>query len=189
MSQPAQSAPKLVYNSQHIAKGIENIARGIVQRHPDPDGLAIIGIHTGGDTLLRRIIAQVEQIVGRGIGIDTGLVDISFYRDDWSRLGQVPTVRATTIPFEMDDRKVLLVDDVVFTGRTIRAAMEAIFSLGRPALVELAVLVDRGHRELPIQPDYVGLRLPTQRQQSINVFLHHDHHSDYAILEDGKYVV
>jgi len=185
----SRQAPKICYNAGHIAKGIDAIARSVVAKRPDPDGLAIIGIHTGGDILLRRIIQAISRCIGRLPVVDVGLLDISFYRDDWSRLRQAPTVRATIIPFDIDERHILLVDDVIFTGRTIRAGLEAIFSLGRPASVDLAVLVDRGHRELPIQPNYVGLTLPTQLQQSVNVFLHEDPQADYALLEDAKYSV
>ena len=187
MNTPAQNAPKVVYNSQHIAKGLTNIASGILENHHLWDELAFIGIHTGGDLLLRKIIAELVRLSGRDKRVDIGLLDISFYRDDWSRLQQVPSVQDTVVPFVVDDRPIILVDDVVFTGRTVRSAMEGIFSLGRPKSIELAVLVDRGHREMPIQPDYVGLTLPTTLDQSVNVFVHEQAGLDHAILEDHKY--
>ncbi len=124
---------------------------------------------------------------GNGFELDKGLVDISFYRDDWTRLSQVPQVRSTVIPFDVQDRTLVLVDDVIFTGRTARAAMDAIFSLGRPARLELAALVDRGHREFPIWPDYVGVHLDTHRHESVNVYLFDDPEQDYATVESHKY--
>lgn len=189
MSTPARNTPKVVYNSQHIAKGLTKIASGILQKHPTWNDLAFIGIHTGGDLLLRRIIAELIRLSGRDKRVDIGLLDIGFYRDDWSRLQQVPSVQDTVVPFVIDDRPVILVDDVVFTGRTVRSALEGIFSLGRPKSVELAVLIDRGHREMPIQPDYTGLSLPTTLDQSVNVFIHEQSDMDHAILEDHKYKI
>ncbi|MCB2185173.1 MAG: bifunctional pyr operon transcriptional regulator/uracil phosphoribosyltransferase PyrR [Deltaproteobacteria bacterium] len=189
MSQAAmQAPPRLVYNSQKISEGIRRLAQGIHTSHPDPSSLALVGIHTGGDLLLRRLEKELARISGQDrLTLDKGFVDIAFYRDDWSRLTQVPALQATVIPFDVEDRTLILIDDVMFTGRTVRAALEAIFSQGRPAKVELAVLVDRGHRELPIQPDYWGLMLPTQRHQSINVYLYEDEKLDRALLEDEKY--
>lgn len=189
MSAFSATTPKVVYNSQHIAKGLSHIASGILSNHPAWEELAFIGIHTGGDLLLRRIIAELIRLSGRDKRVDMGLLDISFYRDDWSRLSQVPSVQETVVPFVVDDRPIILVDDVIFTGRTVRSAMEGIFSLGRPKSVELAVLVDRGHREMPIQPDYPGLILPTTLDQSVNVFIHEQADLDHAILEDHKYKV
>jgi len=182
------STPRIVYNSQQIARGIQRLARGILERHPQPEGLALVGVHSGGDLLVRRLEEALGELSGNpALSLDKGLVEISFYRDDWSRLRQVPTLHATNIPFALDDREVILIDDVIFTGRTIRAALEALFSLGRPRRVELAVLVDRGHREFPIQPDYLGFELPTQRHQSVNVYLFDDPSRDHATLEDHKY--
>lgn len=180
--------PQMVFDAAGIAQGIERLAGGILERHPDPRRLALLGVHSGGDLLVRR----VEEALGRCAGLadlklDKGLLDIAFYRDDWSRLSQTPTLRATVIPFAVDCREIVLIDDVVFTGRTVRASLDAIFSLGRPARVELAVLVDRGHREFPIAPDYVGLTLATERHQAVNVFLHEDPSRDIVLLEEHKY--
>ncbi|RJX33807.1 MAG: bifunctional pyr operon transcriptional regulator/uracil phosphoribosyltransferase PyrR [Desulfarculus sp.] len=186
----AETSPKinLVYDSQDIARGIDALAQGLLERHPAPNGLGLVGVHTGGDRLVRRVEQAMARRLGRpDLGLTKGLVDISFYRDDWSRLRQVPKLRATVIPWDVECREIVLVDDVIFTGRTVRSALEAIFSLGRPARVELAVLVDRGHRELPLQPDLVGLTLPTQRSESINVYLFDDPARDHALLEPGKY--
>lgn len=178
---------RLVFDSQDIAKGIQGIALGLLERHPDPRGLGLVGIHTGGDLLLRRIESAMSQVSGLELSLDKGLVDIAFYRDDWSRLSQVPKLNDTVINFSVEERRLVLIDDVIFTGRTVRAALEAVFSLGRPASVELAVLVDRGHRELPIQPDFIGQSLTTQRSESVNVFLFPEPDKDHVLLESGKY--
>ncbi|MBI5523651.1 MAG: bifunctional pyr operon transcriptional regulator/uracil phosphoribosyltransferase PyrR [Desulfarculus sp.] len=190
MYQPQAGPPRVAFDSQQISQGIEALARGILARHPDPRGLGLVGVHSGGDLLVRRVEAALARQGGQaGLTLDKGLVDMSFYRDDWSRLDQMPSLRNTDVPFPVEGRELVLVDDVIFTGRTVRASLDAIFSLGRPARVELAVLVDRGHREFPIEPDYVGLILPTQRHQSVNVFLHDDPAQDRVTLEDHKYQV
>lgn len=187
IAQPAP-APRLVFNSQQVARAIHRLAQGILERHPDPSALGLVGVHSGGDRLVRRVESALADLLGRpNLDLDKGLVDISFYRDDYSRLKQTPTVRNTDIPFDVEGRDLVLIDDVLFTGRTVRAALDAIFSQGRPARVELAVLVDRGHREFPIAPDYCGQVLPTQRHQSVNVYLFDDPALDHAILEDHKY--
>ena len=178
---------KVPVRAPDIARAIATLARGILERHPDPRALALVGVHSGGDTLVRRVEDEMAGRLGHPLELDKGLLEISFYRDDWSRLDQMPSPRATDIPFDVDGRDIILIDDVIFTGRTVRAALDALFSLGRPARVELAVLVDRGHREFPIEPDYVGVVMPTQRHQSVNVYLHDDPERDYATLEDHKY--
>lgn len=183
----ADSNLKVPLKAQDIAQAITNLARGILENHPDPRALALVGVHSGGDTLVRRVEAEMARRLGRDLDLDKGLLEISFYRDDWSRLDQMPAPRATDITFDVDGRNIILIDDVIFTGRTVRASLDALFSLGRPGRVELAVLVDRGHREFPIEPDYVGVVLPTQRHQSVNVYLHDDPSQDYATLEDHKY--
>lgn len=180
--------PRPVFDSQDIALGIQGIAQGLLRRHPDPSGLGLVGIHTGGDLLLRRLEAAMAQAAGRPeFKLDKGLVDIAFYRDDWTRLRQVPKLNDTVISFPVEGRRLVLIDDVIFTGRTVRSALEAIFSLGRPASVDLAVLVDRGYREMPIQPDFTGLSLATQRNESVNVFLYPEPRKDHVLLEPGKY--
>jgi len=123
----------------------------------------------------------------KGIDLPTGVIDITLYRDDWTRLSETPEVKKAEIHFSIEDKHVLLVDDVLFTGRTIRAAIDALLDLGRPRRVELAVLVDRGHRELPIQADYVGKMLETSRQDSINVELKELAGVDQVVIERGKY--
>ena len=124
---------------------------------------------------------------GAGSSWTRGYLDIGYHRDDYTRLAQFPVLHASDIPFNLDQRSLVLLDDVVFTGRTVRAAMEAIFELGRPDRIELAVLVDRGHREFPIAPDYVGLTLPTLRDQSVKVILGEDPLQDHATLQNHCY--
>ena len=123
----------------------------------------------------------------RGIDLPTGIIDITLYRDDWTRLSQTPEVKKTEIHFSIKDKNVLLVDDVLFTGRTIRAALDALLDLGRPRRIELAVLIDRGHRELPICADYIGKTLEISRQDSINVELKELVGIDQVVMEYGKY--
>lgn len=187
MSLQTDAPPAILYTAAKIGKGIQAMAASILERHGDPSGLALVGVHSGGDLLVRRLEAALARLSGQKLSLDKGLLDIAFYRDDWSRLNQVPAVRATDIPFDVKGRELVLIDDVLFTGRTIRASLEAIFSLGRPRSVELAVLVDRGHREFPIQPDHMGLRMATKRHQSINVYLFEDALKDHATLEHHKY--
>ncbi|MFH1035400.1 MAG: bifunctional pyr operon transcriptional regulator/uracil phosphoribosyltransferase PyrR [Pseudomonadota bacterium] len=190
MPQFLTGQPRVAFDYQQIAQGIDRLAQAILARHPDPRGLGLVGVHSGGDLLVRRVEAALGRLGGLPeLALDKGLVDMSFYRDDWSRLAQMPSLRNTDIPFAVEARDLVLVDDVIFTGRTVRASLDAIFSLGRPARVELAVLVDRGHREFPIEPDYVGLDLLTQRHQSVNVFLFDDHRQDQVVLEDHKYQI
>ena len=148
--------------------------------------IAIVGIHRRGAVLARRLVAQVSELVGQEIPL--GEIDISFYRDDVAdrRPGSQPVVHSSRIEFPLEETTVVLVDDVLYTGRTARAGIEALFDYGRPACVQLAVLVDRGHRELPIRPDYVGKNLPTSRSERVNVrFVEQDGVDEVEIIEQG----
>ena len=147
--------------------------------------MVLVGIRTGGVFLAERLKRKILQ--KGGFDLPTGIIDINLYRDDWTRLTQTPEVKKTEIHFPIEDRHVLLVDDVLFTGRTIRAALDALLDLGRPRRVELAILVDRGHRELPICADYVGSILETSKQDSINVELKELAGIDRVVIEYGKY--
>jgi pyrimidine operon attenuation protein / uracil phosphoribosyltransferase len=159
---------RLLLDEADLQRTLRRIAHEIVEKHPQLDELALVGIHTRGVFLADRLADLIEQFTGARV--PTGALDISFYRDD-VRVHPQPIVRATRLDFPIDDRSVVLVDDVLFTGRTIRSAIEALFDYGRPRRVQLAVLVDRGHRELPIRPDYVGKNLPTARTERVNVQL------------------
>jgi len=174
-------AEKVVLDRDAIARAIARIAHEIVERNPversasengtaaaaGDGGLAIVGIHRRGVHLAERLHALVSELLAVPVGL--GSLDIAFHRDDLGRRPAMPVVHATAIDFPLDGATVIVVDDVLFTGRTVRAAIEALFEYGRPARVQLAALVDRGHRELPIRPDYVGKNLPTSLLERVNV--------------------
>ena len=150
-------------------RAITRISHEILERNKGAENLRLIGVRRRGGPIARRIADNLLRIEGREVLV--GSIDIAFYRDDLSRLTETPELRKTELPFDVNDRDVVLVDDVIYTGRTARAAIEAVFSCGRPRSIQLAVLVDRGHRELPIRPDYVGKNLPTSRQELVEVRL------------------
>jgi pyrimidine operon attenuation protein/uracil phosphoribosyltransferase len=173
---------KVVLDEDDMRRTLVRIAHEIVERNDQPDRLAIVGIHRRGAILARRIHALLIDLLEREVPI--GDLDISFYRDDVGRRAEQPTIHASHVDFELDGRTIVLVDDVLFTGRTVRSAIEALFAYGRPAKVQLAVLADRGHRELPIRPDYVGKNLPTSRSERVNVHVEElDHVDEVRITE------
>ncbi len=161
----------VVMDADRIARALTRIAHEIVERNRSLDGLALVGIRRRGVPLARRLGQSIRTITGAEVA--TGALDITLYRDDVMRggVGAQPVVRKTEIPFSIDDRTIVLVDDVLFTGRTTRAALDALIDFGRPRAIQLLVLVDRGHRELPIKADYVGKNVPTARHQSVSVHL------------------
>ena len=152
-----------------IRRAVTRIAHEILERNKGPMHLVLIGIAARGDDLARRLAAEIERI--EGVGIRVGALDITFYRDDIGMRAEAPEVHETSIGFDITGTVVVLVDDVLFTGRTIRAAMDALVDFGRPDAIQLAVLVDRGHRELPIRADYVGKNLPTKWDEDVRVHL------------------
>jgi pyrimidine operon attenuation protein/uracil phosphoribosyltransferase len=172
---PAQSSTKTLLDEAAIAKSLARIAHEIVEGNPHLDRVALVGIHTRGVPLAHRLRRLINEFTGHEVAL--GSLDITFYRDDVQVRGSEaprhpqPLVRATRLDFPLEGRTVVLVDDVLYTGRTIRAAIDALFDYGRPARVQLACLADRGHRELPIRPDYVGKNLPTSREERIQVQL------------------
>ena len=161
---------KPVLDREDLRRTLVRIAHEIIERNGG-DQVAMVGIHTRGAAIARRLRQLVEELLGRPVPL--GELDISFYRDDVGARppGDQPVVHSSRIDFALEEATVVLVDDVLYTGRTARAAIEALFDYGRPACVQLAVLVDRGHRELPIRPDYVGKNLPTSRSERVNVRL------------------
>jgi pyrimidine operon attenuation protein/uracil phosphoribosyltransferase len=161
----------LVIDAVRMSRTLARIAHEIVERNRGVEELAFVGIRTRGVPLARRLAATVNEIAGADVPV--GILDITLYRDDLMRhtVRAQPVVKSTEIPFSIDDRRILLVDDVLYTGRTIRAALDALIEFGRPRLIQLVVLVDRGHRELPIKADYVGKNLPTSPSQSVQVRL------------------
>jgi pyrimidine operon attenuation protein/uracil phosphoribosyltransferase len=161
----------VVMDADRMNKTLTRIAHEILERNRALEELALIGIRTRGVPLARRLASEIHGI--NGYDVPTGVLDITLYRDDLMRhaIGTQPVVRSTDIPFSIDDRRILLVDDVLYTGRTIRAALDALIEFGRPRAIQLVVLVDRGHRELPIKADYVGKNLPTSSSESVQVHL------------------
>ncbi len=161
----------VVLDAQRIARSLARIAHEILERNRGLDELALVGIRTRGVPLARRLAKAIHEIQQHDI--PTGALDITLYRDDLMRtaVGAQPVIRRTEIPFSIDDKRILLVDDVLYTGRTIRAALDALIEFGRPKSIQLVVLVDRGHRELPIKADYVGKNIPTSLTQSVQVHL------------------
>ncbi|WP_027718145.1 bifunctional pyr operon transcriptional regulator/uracil phosphoribosyltransferase PyrR [Desulfovirgula thermocuniculi] len=158
-----------IMDQEGIRRALTRIAHEIIERNKGTEGLALVGIRRRGVPLAERLAAKIREIEGREVPV--GVLDITLYRDDLSTLGHQPLVQRTEVPFPVTDRKIVLVDDVIYTGRTTRAAMDAIMDLGRPRLIQLAVLVDRGHRELPIRADYVGKNVPTSRREVVAVRL------------------
>ncbi len=156
-------------DQEGITRTLLRLTHEILEKNKEIKNLAIVGIRNRGDCLARRIIKSIQEI--EGIEIPLGVLDITLYRDDFQRITDRPIVQVTDIPFDITDKRVVLVDDVLYTGRTIRAALGALIDYGRPALIQLAVLVDRGHRELPIKADYVGKNVPTASGEEIQVKL------------------
>ncbi len=161
------STEKVVLDADGIRRALMRIAHEIVEKNPDGRPPALVGIHRRGAPLASRLQRLVSELLE--VDAPLGDVDISFYRDDVATRPEAPVVNASNLGFPIDGRTVVIVDDVLFTGRTVRAAIDAVFDYGRPARVQLAVLADRGHRELPIRPDYVGKNLPTARSERVNV--------------------
>jgi pyrimidine operon attenuation protein/uracil phosphoribosyltransferase len=161
----------VVMDADRIARALTRIAHEILERNRDVADISLVGVRSRGVPLARRIAQALEEITGHAVG--TGALDITLYRDDLMRhqVGPQPLVRSTEIPFSIDDRMIILVDDVLYTGRTTRAALDAVIDFGRPRAIQLVVLVDRGHRELPIKADYVGKNIPTAKHESVQVRL------------------
>jgi pyrimidine operon attenuation protein/uracil phosphoribosyltransferase len=160
---------QVILKAADIDRILTRITHEILEKHRGVQNLVLIGIRTGGVFLADRIKTKI--LASEGVDIPRGDLDITLYRDDWTRIGHQPIVQKTELPFSLDGKQVILVDDVLFTGRTVRAAMDALIDFGRPDRIELAVLVDRGHRELPIQANYVGKHIETIRDNMVNVHL------------------
>jgi pyrimidine operon attenuation protein/uracil phosphoribosyltransferase len=159
-------AATVVLDDDDMRRTLVRIAHEIIEKNPD-GAIALVGIHRRGALLAQRLHALTSELLDTPVPL--GFVDISFYRDDLAIRPSAPIVHATQLDFPVDGRTIVIVDDVLYTGRTVRAAVDEVFDYGRPARVQLAVLVDRGHRELPIRPDYVGKNLPTSTEQRVNV--------------------
>ena len=173
----------VVMDADRISRALTRIAHEIVERNRGVDRIALVGVRSRGVPLARRIARALQQITGDEVG--TGALDITLYRDDLMRhqVGPQPLVRRTELPFSIDDRIIILVDDVLYTGRTTRAALDALIDFGRPQSIQLVVLVDRGHRELPIKADYVGKNIPTARPESVQVRLEEIDGADEVLVQ------
>jgi pyrimidine operon attenuation protein/uracil phosphoribosyltransferase len=176
----------ILMDSERIGRSLTRIAHEIVERNRGVDDLALVGVRTRGVPIARRLAASLREITG--VDVATGALDITLYRDDLMRtaVGPQPIVRRTEIPFSIDGRHIVLVDDVLYTGRTIRAALDALIDFGRPSTIQLVVLVDRGHRELPIKADYVGKNVPTSRRETIHVRLAEIDGRDEVTLDQAE---
>jgi pyrimidine operon attenuation protein/uracil phosphoribosyltransferase len=184
MKQSKQNSPTPVpiMDAEAIRQALRRIAHEIIERNPRLEGLVLVGIPARGVEIARRIAGFTREIANAEI--ETGVIDVAMHRDDVGTRPELPVVRASKLPLPLEDRTVIIVDDVLYTGRTVRAAMDAINSFGRPARIQLAVLIDRGHRELPIRPDYVGKNLPTATREQIQVRLQQtDNEADAVWLE------
>lgn len=173
--------PKELLDKTDIDRAITRMAHEIIEKNKGTTSLCLVGIQRGGVHIAKRLSSVLETIEGKSISV--GALDITLYRDDINVRKEQPVVRRTEVNCDIDNKKVVLVDDVLFTGRSIRAAMDAIMDLGRPSAVQLAVLVDRGHRELPIKADFVGKNIPTSIDENVKVQLEEDDGEDRVVLE------
>jgi pyrimidine operon attenuation protein/uracil phosphoribosyltransferase len=178
----SRNGTRQVMDAVAIQRAVVRIAHEILERNQRPEHLALVGIRSRGVYLAERLRQRIQEIEG-GAPPPFGVVDITLYRDDLDRGVDNPVVKGTDIPFPVEGRRILLVDDVLFTGRTVRAAMDALVDFGRPRSIQLAVLVDRGHRELPIRADYVGKNLPTSLREQVQVLLAEADGRDEVLIE------
>ncbi len=178
-----KAGKKVILDAKGMDRVISRVTHEILEKNRGAEDLALVGICSGGVPLSKKIQEKIRAI--EGVEVPAGYVDITLYRDDLSRAGYQPRLKRTEIPFSIDEKKVILVDDVLFTGRTIRAAMDALIDFGRPRNIQLAVLVDRGHRELPIRADYVGRNVPTSRNETVDVMIQGEPDTWKVVLNEG----
>jgi len=171
----------LIMDEQGIQRALVRIAHEIIEKNKGINDVVLVGIRTRGVPLAERIAEEINKI--EGVRLPVGILDITLYRDDLSTLAYQPIVHETKIPFDINDKKIILVDDVLYTGRTARAALDAIIDIGRPTVIQLAVLIDRGHRELPIRADYVGKNVPTSRKEIVSVRLNAVDESERVVIK------
>ena len=169
-----------ILNSKEISRAITRMAHEILERNKGSKDLCLVGIHRGGVYLASRLADKIESIEGERPPV--GTLDITLYRDDISLRENPPIIKETDIPFSLNDMKLVLIDDVLFTGRTIRAAMDAVMDFGRPARIQVAALIDRGHRELPIKADYVGKNISTARKERVKAYYTEEEQTDFVLL-------
>ena len=183
MMTPGEIRERLVLDTLGISRALSRVAHEIIERNKGLADLGLVGIQTGGVHLADRLAAKLKEI--EGVVLPVGRLDITLYRDDLSTRREQPMAQKTEIHFDITDKKVILVDDVLFTGRTIRAAMDELIDFGRPREIQLAVLIDRGHRELPIRANYVGKSLPTAADEKVKVFLKESGETDRVVIQNG----
>jgi pyrimidine operon attenuation protein/uracil phosphoribosyltransferase len=176
----AKDNERLVMDTGDITRALTRIAHEILERNKGVKDLALVGIRTGGVHLAHRLVKRIQDI--EAVEVPIGELDITLYRDDLSLRKEQPILRKTSVPFDVSDKVVVLVDDVLFTGRTIRAAMDGLMDLGRPAEIQLAVLIDRGHRQLPIKASYIGKNMPTSRDETVQVLLEEQGEDDRVVI-------
>jgi pyrimidine operon attenuation protein / uracil phosphoribosyltransferase len=174
---------KLVMDANEVGRALIRIAHEILERNRGTQSIALVGIRTGGVHLAHRLARKIEEI--ERVQVPIGELDITLYRDDLAIRKDQPILRKTTIPFKVSDMRIVLVDDVLFTGRTIRAAMDGLIDLGRPAEIQLAVLVDRGHRQLPIRANFIGKNIPTAREEIVQVLLEEEGEEDRVVIREA----
>jgi len=178
------SAGRVVLDARGVERALARVTHEILERNKGVDDLVFIGVRSLGVHIAERLASKAAAI--EGVRVPSGIIDITLYRDDLNRAAQQPEVKGTDIEFPIDDRQVVLVDDVLYTGRTVRAALDALMDFGRPRSVQLAVLIDRGHRELPIRADYVGKNLPTASNESVEVRLKERDGTDEVLLVETE---
>ena len=172
----------ILFNEKEISRAVSRISHEILERNHGAGRIALVGIRTRGVVLSQRLKAKIEEI--ENVVVDHGILDITLYRDDLAEGIQKPELKKTEISFALEDKHIILCDDVLFTGRTIRAAIDALMDFGRPSSVQLAVLIDRGHRELPIRPDFVGKNVPTENSKHVQVLLNEEDGEDKVIIQE-----
>lgn len=172
----------IIMDEQAIRRGLIRIAHEIIENNKGVENLVLVGIRTRGVPLAERLAAEIKRI--EGVSLPVGILDITLYRDDLSTLSYQPVVHQTQIPVDINGKKIVLIDDVLYTGRTVRAALDAIIDIGRPKVIQLAVLVDRGHRELPIRADYVGKNVPTSSKEVVGVQLMPVDQADKVVIKE-----
>ena len=180
---PNRQQERLVMEAGDMARAMSRIAHEILERNKGVKDLGLVGIRTGGVHLAHRLVRRIQDI--EGVAVPIGELDITLYRDDLSLRKEQPVLRKTSVPFDISGKIIVLVDDVLFTGRTIRAAMDRLIDLGRPAEIQLAVMVDRGHRQLPIKATYIGKNIPTSRDENIQVMLEEAGEDDRVVILKG----
>ena len=180
---PNRQQERLVMEAGDMARAMSRIAHEILERNKGVKDLGLVGIRTGGVHLAHRLVRRIQDI--EGVAVPIGELDITLYRDDLSMRKEQPVLRKTSVPFDISGKIIVLVDDVLFTGRTIRAAMDGLIDLGRPAEIQLAVMVDRGHRQLPIKATYIGKNIPTSRDENIQVMLEEAGEDDRVVILKG----